>query len=175
MLYRRALGAEFDRLAPALQKFHSVTAEHKFSGRAEIFQGVRLARLAAGVARFPKLEGDVPIQLSVTRDGETEVWSRLFGDHATRSVQWLLRPGIIAERVGPATILMQPRVEEGHLRMPIIGMRGFGVPLPAPLVATGGGVERVEASGEILFDVSARAVGVGLLISYKGALAPATE
>jgi hypothetical protein len=172
MLYRRALGAAFDDLPAALRHFHMTQAEHRFRGHVDVTQGNGAARLAVRLAGFPVGAGEMPLTLRLRRDGAREVWERCFDGHVARSVQWLWRPGIIAERVGPVTLLMRPAVAEGVLRMPVVGMLGAGIHLPARGLLKGGGVERVGPTGAIQFDVTATAPILGHLIRYRGDLTP---
>jgi hypothetical protein len=139
VLYKRALGPAFDALPPALQGFHAGPASQVFDGHAEMRHGTAIARLCVRLAGFPAGVGRVPLRLTVTRNDDGEVWERDFGGHVTRSRQWLAGPGLIAERIGPATVLMRPVVDGPALRLPIVGLRGAGVPLPAGLLSQGGG------------------------------------
>jgi hypothetical protein len=174
MLYQRALGPSFDALPPALQRLHAGQEKQVFEGTADLRQGHAIARLLVGLAGFPKQAGQVPIRLTITQTSEGEIWDRSFGGHATRSLQWLAQPGVIAERVGLATILMRPRVDDTSLRLPIVGLRGLMLPLPAWLMPGSGGVERVADDGALLFDVTATARFLGPMIRYTGDLRPVT-
>lgn len=169
MLYRRALGQAFDALPPALQRFHDGTTRD-WTGEADVETGSAPARLAVRLAGFPARGGHVDLRLRVACDGARETWIRHFGDHQTRSVQWLHAPGIIAERVGQVTLLMRPAVDGGALRLPVVGVRALGAPMPRSLLRASGGVERAAEGGSVLFDVSAVALGLGPLIRYRGAL-----
>jgi hypothetical protein len=172
MLYRRALGPSFDALPPALRHLHSGAGIQVFDGEAEVVHGNAIARPFVRLAGFPGRSGRMPIRLTIRSDGDGEVWERSFGGHITRSRQWLAGPGRIAERIGPATLLMRPVVDGALLRMPVAGLRGFGLPLPSALLEGGGGVEHVEPGGGIAFDVCATALLIGPLIRYRGVLRP---
>lgn len=67
---------------------------------------------------------------------------------------------------------MQPRVDGRGLHLPIIGLRGFGVPLPCGVPSSCEGAEGVTDDGKISFDVHAKVRGLGLIIRHRGTLAP---
>lgn len=171
MLYRKALGDAFHALPEALKRFHSSDPVALYSGMAVLEQGGWAARVAARLAGYPTMSGSVPIRLTITRDDTTEVWERHFGDHRVRSVQRPGPNGTILEAIGPVTVVMTLHVSDGALHMPVIGMRGAGLPVPRGVLRPSGGVETAEGVG-IAFDVSASALGLGRVIRYRGRLEP---
>ncbi|MEM7723885.1 MAG: DUF4166 domain-containing protein [Pseudomonadota bacterium] len=171
MLYRTVLGDDFHALPGVLQQFHSDAPTAQYTGSAVLEQGGWAARVAARLAGYPTLSGTVPIRLSITRDGLTEVWDRHFGDHRVRSVQRPGANGTIREAIGPVTVLMKPHVSDGALHMPVVGIRGLGLPVPRFALRPSGGLETV-AGHRIGFDVSATFVGLGRIIRYCGDLRP---
>ncbi|WP_280652850.1 DUF4166 domain-containing protein [Jannaschia formosa] len=166
-LYRRALGAAFDALPPALRRLHG--GPGRWRGMAELTQGTGAARLAARSAGYPGAEGTLPLTLTIAQDGPGEIWTRSFDGFPVVSHQRLRPDGRIAERLGPATVLLQAEARADALSVTVAGLRAG--PLPLPSVLTGGGVETAEAEA-VRFDVSARLPGIGLLIRYRGTLHP---
>lgn len=170
-LYPTAMGPAFHDLPEALQRFHSV--EGRYTGRVTVSHGNALSRGVAWAGGMPGTSGDMPFSFRLTHTPDGEVWERSFGGHITRSTQWLHAPGIVAEKVGSSVFLMKPQVRDGGLFIPIIGIRGFGLPIPQSLVASCDGMERVRDDGAITFDVHATLKGLGLVIRYQGAMTPA--
>ncbi len=170
MLYPRAMGAAFDDLPEALQAFHSVADSTLYRGHVTVTHGSALGRRIAKAGGMPTTSGRMPFTFRATRDGEEEIWERNFDGHITRSTQRLLRPGVIAERVGTSEFLMQPQMRGSDLYIPIISLRGFGLPLPSGVLASCEGVETVTEDGDITFDVHARVRAIGLIIRYQGVL-----
>lgn len=172
MLYRVALGAAFADLDPMLQRVHDGAAPQRLVGRARLEHGSAHARLAARLAGYPATAGEMPLRVSIAPQGEAEVWTRHFGNHPVQSVQRPAGPGLIAETLGPVTLILRPEVRGGALHCPVVGLRGLGLPLPASLLRAAGGVETPLSAGRFAFDVGATALGLGRIIRYHGWLAP---
>ena len=166
-LYARALGARFDALPDALRRFHG--GPGLWRGSARLTQGGALARRMVRAMGYPDRDGDVPLTLRIAADGDAEVWRRDFDGPVVETRQSLVRPGVIAERLGPMTVELRCEAAPPGLRLAIAAAR-LG-PLPGPRPA-GGGLERAEGRA-VRFDVTARAPGLGLLIRYEGLLEPA--
>ncbi|ABD56373.1 DUF4166 domain-containing protein [Jannaschia sp. CCS1] len=170
MLYSRALGHTFSNLPEPLQAFHSVEDAVFYTGRVTVTHGSALTRRIAMSGGMPGKSGEMPISFRATRDDMSERWERNFDGHITRSRQWLHSDGVIAERVGTSVFLMEPRVDGDTLRIPITGLRGFGLPMPRAVLSSCEGIEGVTADGHITFDVHASLRGLGLIIRYRGTL-----
>ncbi|MEX3014293.1 DUF4166 domain-containing protein [Gymnodinialimonas hymeniacidonis] len=168
MLYPTAMGAAFDDLPEALQRFHSVDGSDFYKGRVTVTHGNAMARMVAQAGGMPGTSGEMPFTFRMTRDRDVEIWERNFDGHMTRSKQWLEAPGIVAEQVGTSVFLMEPKVLDGGLHIPITKITGFGLPVPKGLVVSCEGVEGVGSDGAITFDVHAKVKGLGLIIRYQG-------
>ena len=173
MLYPRAMGHAFSDLPEPLQVFHSVDDSVFYKGRVTVTHGNALTRLIAKSGGMPAKCGEMPFSFRATRDGAKEIWERNFDGHMTRSLQWLHDDGVVAEQVGTSEFLMQPTVDGDQLRIPITGARALGLPMPKGVFSSCEGVEGVTEDGNITFDVHATLRGLGLIIRYKGWLAPA--
>ena len=174
MLYPRALGNAFNDLPQPLQDFHAVDHTVFYTGRVTVTHGNALTRMIAKSGGMPAKSGEMPFTFRATRDGTSEIWERNFDGHMTRSKQWLHSDDTIAEQVGTSEFLMRPQVDGDTLRIPIIGARGFGLPLPFGLFSSCEGVEGVTPDGKITFDVHASLRGLGLIIRYQGWLEPSS-
>lgn len=173
MLYPRVMGHAFSNLPEPLQAFHSVDHTVLYKGRVTVTHGNGLSRLIAKSGGMSAKSGEMPFSFRATRDGNKEIWERNFDGHMMRSLQWLHADGVVAERVGTSEFLMEPRVDGDQLRIPITGLRGFGLPMPIAVLSSAEGVEGVTDNGDITFDVHASVRGLGLIIRYQGVLAPA--
>lgn len=170
MLYPRAMGHAFSDLPEPLQAFHSVDHTVFYKGQVTVTHGNALARLIAKSGGMPGKSGEMPFSFRATRDGLKEIWERNFDGHMTRSLQWIKADGVVAERVGTSEFLMEPRVDGDTLRIPITGLRAFGLSLPRGVLSSCEGVEGVTEEGQITFDVHCKARGLGLIIRYQGVL-----
>lgn len=173
MLYPGVLGTAFRDLPVPLQAFHSVQDSVLYTGRVTVTHGSAVMRLLARSGGMPGKSGDMPFSFRATRDGGAEIWERNFDGHITRSRQWRHCDGVIAEKVGTSVFLMEPNVDRGMLHIPIIGVSGFGLPMPRGILASCEGIEGVTDDGKITFDVHASLRGLGLIIRYRGELSPA--
>ncbi len=170
MLYPTAMGAGFNDLPEALQRFHSVEGSDFYKGRVTVTHGGWLPRQVAQAGGMPGKSGEMPFSFRKTRDRNVEIWERSFDGHMTRSKQWLEAPGIVAEQVGTSVFLMEPQARDGELYIPIKKITGFGLPIPNGMVVSCEGVESVSEDGAITFDVHAKVKGLGLIIRYQGEL-----
>ena len=100
-LYRRLLGAGFDRLPQAVRELHDFTGVSIWDGRADVERGRSLAaRIAAALTSLPPEGDDQPLRVTFHAIGEREIWARQFGSALFRSVQYE-GGGLLHERVGP--------------------------------------------------------------------------
>jgi Domain of unknown function (DUF4166)/Saccharopine dehydrogenase NADP binding domain len=175
-LLRRVLGTSFDELPQAVQDVHEVADRLLLAGRASVEGAPSLAgRLAARMFGFPPAAPDVPVSVEMRRDGDGEIWTRSFGDTRFRS---RLTPnkgqsGRVLERFGLLTFALELTTGPQGLDYAITsGWLGF-IPLPSFLVPRSFAKERVDTVGHFTFDVPIALPGVGLLVHYRGWLAPA--
>lgn len=168
-LIERTLGAAFERLPPRLQQFHSPQGSRPWHGVATITRGALLTRPAVYLGGFSGLSGTLPLTMTLAAAGEGEVWTRDFGGTVVTSTLRPGGPGLIAEKIGPLTLYLRPKVLEGTLHIPIVDAR-LG-PLPLPYFPTGGGIETSTSEG-ITFDVDSHLPGLGRIIRYHGQLTP---
>lgn len=173
MLYPRVMGHAFSDLPEPLQAFHSVDHTVFYKGHVTVTHGSAFTRMIAKSGGMPVKSGEMPFSFRATRDGKSEIWERNFDGHMTRSLLWQHSDDVIAERVGTSEFLMEPKVEGDTLRIPITGLRGFGLPMPLAVLSSAEGVEGVNAKGNVTFDVHASLRGFGLIIRYQGVLAAA--
>lgn len=170
-LYRRVLGASFDRLPPLVRALHDLDGSAVWSGRADVERGTHpICRLIAVIARLPQPGPDQPLTVTFTAAGDAERWHRAFGDRVFPSLQRAGHGGIL-ERIGPAVITLVPQADATGLGLTVSRLTVFGMPMPralVPIVAT----REHEADGRYRFEVEARLPHFGRLVRYAGWLAP---
>lgn len=172
-LYRRLLGASFDRLPAQVRALHDLSGEATWVGRADVSRGNSSAvQLLASLLRLPPAGPDQPLSVTFTPRGATEVWRRRFGSSDFVSLQ-SADGAILIEQVGPVTLRMALAADERSLTLDLVGVRCLGVPLPGFLIPR---IETCEDEdgGRYRFRVAATLPGFGLLVRYEGVLEPAT-
>jgi Domain of unknown function (DUF4166) len=170
-LYRRLLGPRFADLPPALRALHDGTRSTRWQGRADVARGTStVMRLLATLFRLPPAGPDQLLTVTFELAGETEIWTRTFGQQRFRSVQFE-QDDQLHETVGPSRLIMGVSADTSGLRLTMLGTRLLGVPLPRFLVPQIRAVE-TEQNGRFYFDVEARLPGFGRLVHYQGWLEP---
>jgi hypothetical protein len=100
-LYQRLLGAEFEALPPVLRRFHSLPDGGRAAGSVVVHNGKGLLRhSAARLLKMPRAGTDVPVQLQVVPQGDSEVWIRHFGSQCIVTRQWQAGDFLV-EQAGP--------------------------------------------------------------------------
>ncbi|NTT84871.1 DUF4166 domain-containing protein [Tabrizicola fusiformis] len=169
-LFRTTLGADFARLPPGLQKLHDQPG--RWTGRAEVTRGTSwLARLLTRLAGFPP-GGQVPLTFTITATDAGEVWTRDFGRHRTRSTLCAGPGGTLCEVFGPFRVTMRPAVTLGGLALTVTALHFLGLPCPKFLLPREASTEVALPGGVVGFDIRASLPGLGLLIRYRGEMAP---
>ncbi len=175
-LYERVLGADHERLPAAIRELHDVHDRETYVGQAMAVNGrSRVARLFARLLRLPKDANQVPVRITIERNGDGERWTRQFGAQAFRSRLERHKdstPGVIVEQFGPLSLRMRLPVDGQGLSMPIERADLFGLRLPSGLTPIGHTRETVDSAGRFCFDVDIGLPGVGRIIRYAGWLIP---
>lgn len=160
-------------LPSILQDLHTVIDLRRWSGLAQIDRGTTLlSRLVGLLMRFPAAGRDVPVTVTLERQGDTEVWTRAFGPRRFRSRLSHPRhgPGLV-ERFGALSFRIALRAETGALHFSIVQGWCLGVPLPRLLLPVSQTVEAVDDQGRATFDVGLSHRLTGLIVRYRGWLA----
>lgn len=168
-LYPRVLGVAFGRLPATVRRLHELAGQSTWRGEADVALGPSLlARIAARLARLPRSGPAQPLTVAFRSEHGAEDWRRCFGASVFPSRQWA-EGGRIAERVGPAVLLLAPEATADGLTLTLAGMRILGLPVPRrllPVVAT----RESEADGRYRFEVDCRLPWGAHLVRYSGTL-----
>jgi hypothetical protein len=170
-LYRRVMGTEFDRLAPALRRMHSISRDEGAHGRGTVTRGRHpLAKLIAAMMGFPA-EGDHALHVHFRENDGIEHWTRDFGGKRFSSALGEHK-GEMVERFGPLRFHFALRAEnDGALAMEIRRWSFLGLPLLSALAPRSPACEW-EADGLFHFDVPIDLPLIGRVIHYRGWLGP---
>lgn len=122
------------------------------------------------VSSLPRAGDDVPVRVTIRRDARGETWTREF-DGRPMASSLRARGDLLEERLGPTTFLFRLHAGRERMSWRVERVRVFGIPVPAALFA-GVTASESEEGGRYRFDVEARLPGVGLLVRYRGTLAP---
>lgn len=169
-LYRRVMGARFDRLPPVLRAMHSVLREGGADGEAEV-SGARspVGALIARIVGFPP-PGRHRLHVSFVEHEHGEVWTRQFGRRAFAS-HLGESGGRLTERFGPMRFHFDLPSDGTGLAMEIRRWTVFGVPMPMVL-APRSRAREWEEDGRFHFDVPIALPLIGRVVHYRGWLNP---
>ena len=178
-LYRRMLGEAWGLLPPPLQVMHEVQGSLIADGRAVIERGAGLlARIVAGLMRFPIAGGDDPVTVTFRVEQERERWRRTFGASSSASTfESTQEQGkgrfdrLLCERFGPFNFGLALVVEDARLWLVVRRWSFAGLPLPAAWAPRGQAYESVE-DGRFNFHVEIGHRLTGLIVRYRGWLVP---
>lgn len=175
-LYRRILADAWSLLPDPIRDMHDLHSKRTAEGRATVDRGAGLlARLIARVIGFPAAARDVPVRVDFERLGDTEIWRRTFAGRSFVSRQSAgagRSDRLIVERFGIFAVALAVVVDGGKLRLVPRGWSCLGIPLPRRLAPTGDTHEHA-ADGRFNFHVEIGAPLTGLIVRYRGWLAPA--
>lgn len=166
-IYSDVLGDDLGRLPVECLALHS--GYGRFKGR-----------ITVSYARFPGMAGlgklfgfapraqDADLTLDVERHGDEDLWVRYVKGQAMRSVLWVTENGLLAEKMGPATVLMEATIRGRQLHLKPKGFALGSLSLPAWLAPEIEAVEMAEL-GRYRFEVTISMPLVGWqFVSYTG-------
>ncbi len=166
-LFRRLLGSTIDDLSPVLREAHDSPIDQCWRGMAQVEANMNpLARLLCRLMRLPAAGTGIPVTVRFERRGTAEHWHRDFAGRRYRSTL-VDRDGLMVERMGMATNIFRVSVQDGALRLDLIGFRFLGLPLPSGLRPHCHARE-TEDDGRYVFDVPVDLWPFGRIIRYTG-------
>ena len=172
-LYRRLLGADFDRLPLAVRRLHDVRERSVWLGRAGVERGGSwICRMICATSGLPPTGPDQLHTVDfMPATGDAETWHRTFGRKVFQSRQWQSESGL-SEQIGLARLTLLPKVTPEGLTLSLAAIHVLEIRLPRlllPIVET----REYEVDGRYQFEVEARFKGLGRLVRYAGWLEPA--
>lgn len=174
-IYRQVLGSAFDSLPASVRALHDREGVRRWTGSASVRRGTGvLARLVAACIGFPASGDKVPVSVIFAPDRDGERWTRNIGGRVFASVQSVgtgRDQHLLVERFGLVRVALA-LVRDGERLFFVPRRWSFaGLPLPRILLPAGSSFE-TEIDGWFRFDVTIRAPLVGLIVAYRGMLAP---
>lgn len=174
-IYRHILGSAFEVLPPRVKQLHDNPSARRWSGTANVVRGKGLAaRLVAAVVGFPKSGNEVPVAVTFIPENGGELWTRTFGGRSFSSLQTCgigRNRHLLVERFGIAAFALALFIEGDRLHLVPRRWSVLGVPMPGFLLPRGSSFE-TESDGQFRFDVTIALPWIGLLVAYRGQLAP---
>jgi len=167
----QVLADQFDALPDRLQRFHGQTGGHQWRGQADVVAARNpLAKLVAAIVGLKVKTGHWPVTVTVTPDGDEEVWHRDFGGHIFKS-RFALGRGknahMLTEQFGPAKISLALVLDGQTLRFIPRRMTLFGIPMPSWLLPKEDSFEH-EQDGKFQFNVNVKVPFIGHIAHYTG-------
>lgn len=168
-LFQRVMGDAFGRLAPPLQRFHSLQGSQSLQGRVQTeAPATRAARWLARGLGAPHAAMDGAIRFELDAGPALETWTRHFPQHVMKSQMRCAGPRLV-EQLGAVRLYFTLLEQGGALRIQLDGLQVLGVPCPRWLLPRVHALE-TGRDGAVFFDVRAALPGVGTVSAYRGHL-----
>jgi Domain of unknown function (DUF4166)/Saccharopine dehydrogenase NADP binding domain len=176
-LFQVALGDQFAHLPEPIHRLHAILDRDIFEGRASVERGTNvLAGLIGWLFGFPRATAAIPVTVEMVRTRTGETWTRTFGTSSFRShlsLSGAAGAGVIRERFGPFAFTLPLAAKGGQLHYPVASGRFAGlIPVPKMLLPVSEAWEDVDGHDRATFDVALSLPWIGLVVRYKGWLAP---
>lgn len=167
--YRDCLGDEFADMPPALQHFHAAPGDFMVHGHIKVKSGSNTpARLVAWLMGAPISDVEGPFHLERTIQGGCEVWTRRFPDACFRSTIHT-KERLLIESMGPFSASSRVVWASPHLKLELVGVTLFGLPVPSFLLPRLIAEEWADGT-RLCFNIDTHAPFVGRLFAYSGHL-----
>ena len=177
-LYRRILGDAWHGLPSSVRELHSVNGTRLFAGEATVERGRGwLARAVAATIGFPSAGENIPVIVRFDNSPRREKWTRNFAGRTFSSLQFEGKGAaehLLCERFG--AIMLGIALVRDESRLVLVPRRWSiaGVPMPLSLCPRADAYE-AEENGKFRFHVAITMPLVGLIVRYRGWLAPKDE
>lgn len=169
-LYKRVMGARFDRLDNPIRQMHMIAGDGGANGTATVRRGKSMvARIIASLMRFPPA-GDHKLHVSFTEQVGKEQWLRQFGEHSFAS-ELSQDDAYLIERFGVLKFQFHLLERNGGLEMVMRKWSILSCPLPIALAPRSEAREYAD-DNVFCFDVPIALPLVGLIVHYRGKLFP---
>jgi hypothetical protein len=170
-LYRRALGADYERLPGVLRTFHDLPDGGAAEGTFKITRGRgALRNLVADAMRLPPAAESVLVHLQVVAADGRERWIRDFGAHRLVTEQWM-DGDLLVEAAGPIRFLFRLTATEHGMEFDMERCRVATVPLAmaiAPRVSAR--LRGLATSWQVTVQVDVPILG--MVVRYEGEMSP---
>jgi hypothetical protein len=175
--YGTILGPALATLPKPVQDLHSLSKTQTWTGTAQVRGGTTaLSRIIARIIGFPKTGNDIPVTVTLARQGNRELWQRNFDGQKFKSIQWAgqgRNAHLLMERFGAITVALALETRGAELHLTPVSGSLLGIPLPKFMLPHGDTFE-TEQNNKFVFDVTIKAPLVGLIVAYRGTLIKTT-
>lgn len=170
-VHARLLGDDMRRLQPAVAELHATDGAVVWRGRVDVERGGGvLGHFVGAMLSLPPAGPDQQIEFRRTPHGEAEIWERIISGRTFAS-RLAADNGLLVERLGPAVFRFRLVADNTMLRWHYEGARILGLLWPKALAPHI--VAQEQASGDrYRFTVSVKLPVIGLVVAYRGWLAP---
>ena len=173
--FQQLLGADFATLPEPVRRFHSLAADARTEGRADITSpGGFLPWLICKLSGLPAPGRDVPVTVEFHVDGRGgEFWRRRFAERRYQSgfsVGTGRYAGLLCERFFPYVFFHKLTPSDKGLRWDLVRWRLLFLPLPRWLMPVAVCFESADED-RFVFDIDAAFRIVGPVVHYRGWLA----
>lgn len=171
-LFRRLLGADFERLPAPVRELHSLSETTATAGRADIAAAPGLAAwFLRWFAGLPQPGHDVPVSVTFHIEGQgRERWERQFATRRYSSTMMAgtgEAKGLLFEYFGLFRLYFRLTVRADGLGWSLVRWRFLGLPLPR---WTAPSIECLESAdgARFVFDIDFAFPVVGHVMHYRG-------
>ena len=166
-LFPMLLGSEWDALDEPVRKMHGDAPFLHARGEAEVGGATNIAaRLLRRMVGLPVPGTQRPLEFSIEREGNREIWKRNFSGSIMRSILDPAR-GRLRERLGPMAFLFDLHRDSDAIDWKLRSTRLLGIPLPHWM--SGDVLSRSGShDGRYAFEVDVQLPLIGKLVSYRG-------
>jgi len=169
-LFRRVLGAAYDKLPDQIRSLHEGGAFLSSTGQADVVHGPGFwAGLAIMFSSLPAKGRNVPVTVEFIADGDGERWRRNFNSKifASRLAAVAAGKPLLAERYGVVKVTYELIPDPHGITWRQVGMRILGLPAPRFMRLNITARESVE-HGRYVFDSNVALPSGARIVHYRG-------
>jgi len=176
-LFADVLGDGWHAMPESIRNTHTVIDSKILRGYAKTTRGTSwVTQLIATIFRFPPSADRIPVQVSKTRTGKSEVWVRDFNGQQFKSTLSSVAPSrpnesaqrLMQEQFGLLKFVLKLKIDADALHFPVADGSCLGIPIPKVLLPESRARE-FEKDGTMHFCVELLApFNLGLIVRYEG-------
>ena len=178
-LFQTILNENWRNLPECLRNTHTVVDRKILTGAAKVTRGKSpMSKAIARVFRFPAAADNIPIEVTKTRLGDSEIWDRNFGGQTFRSIlsptgsgNALTEYATVQEQFGLLKFTLQLPLIDGVMQFNVLSGSCLGIPIPSLLLPVSNAREFVQNDRMHFLVELIAPLKIGLIVRYEGSLA----